>query len=79
MARVTRTQMAHSSEITARSKLFGACVSLGLVVSWLEGVSGLEIAQTALVACVLFLGFMVGEAGLGKYQRWAIRRRFRGR
>jgi hypothetical protein len=48
-------------------------------VSWLEGVSGLEIAQTALLASVLFLGFMVGEAGLEKYQRWAIRRRFRRR
>ncbi|MEX2122610.1 MAG: hypothetical protein WD795_01870 [Woeseia sp.] len=71
--------MGHPSEITPRSKRFGSCVCLGLLVSYLEGVSGLEIAQTALLASVLFLGFLLGEAGLAKYQRSVIRRRFRGR
>ncbi len=71
--------MMYSSDITARSKRFGSCVAIGLLVSYLEGVSGLEIAQTALLASILFLGFLVGEAGWEKYQRRAIRRRFRRR
>lgn len=63
-----RLKMIHSSEITARSKRFGACVCIGLLVSYLEGVSGLEIAQTALLASVLFLAFLLGEAAMPKYR-----------
>ena len=52
-------------------------------MSSLEGVSTLEIAQTALLASVLFLAVMVGEAALEKYRIRATRKkalaRFRGK
>lgn len=67
--------MAAQSEITARSIRFGSCVSLGLLLSHLQGISGYEITQTALLASSLFLAFLLGEAGLAEYQKWTRARR----
>lgn len=60
--------MSQLSEFTARSVRFGSCVLIGLLISYLDGVSILEIAQTALLASVLFLTFLVGEAALPRYR-----------
>lgn len=57
--------MFNLSNVTVRSIVFVFCVSLGLSVSSLQGVSILEIAQTALVASAVFLGFLIGEAAMG--------------
>ncbi|HEX7062183.1 MAG TPA: hypothetical protein VF200_09440 [Woeseiaceae bacterium] len=67
--------MFNLSNVTVRSLVFAFCVSLGLSVSSLQGVSTLEIAQTALVASALFLGFMVGEAAMGHVQKRAVAKR----
>lgn len=60
---------------TARSVLFVFCVSTGLAMSSLQGIPTLEIVQTALLAGLLFLSFMIGEAALEKHQRRAVVRR----
>lgn len=60
--------MSNWSELTGRSILFGACVLAGLILSYLSGISGLEIAQTALLASVAFLVFLLGESALVKYR-----------
>ena len=67
--------MTELSEITARSILYGVCVSIGLLVSWLDGVSNLAIAQTALIASVLLFALLVGEAAVPGYRAIAKRRR----
>ena len=67
--------MFNFSGVTARSILFVFCVSTGLAMSSLQGVPTLEVIQTALVASVLFLSFMVWEALLEKRQRVVARRR----
>ncbi|HLT90133.1 MAG TPA: hypothetical protein VKZ85_04240 [Woeseiaceae bacterium] len=67
--------MFNLSNVTVRSLVFVFCVSLGLSVSSLQGVSTLEIAQTALIASALFLGFLIGEAAMGKLQKRALARR----
>jgi hypothetical protein len=67
--------MFNPSNLTVRSILFIFCVSTGLAMSSLQGVSNLEIVQTGLLASVLFLGFLVGEAALAKYQQKAVSRR----
>lgn len=67
--------MAGQSEITARSVLFGSCVSLGLLISHFQGVSGYEVTQTALIASSLFLAFLLGEAALPEYHKWKRARR----
>jgi hypothetical protein len=61
--------MTDPSEVTTRSIRFGSCVAVGLLMSYLDGVSNLDIARTALIATVLFLAFMVGEAALMKYRK----------
>ena len=67
--------MAEHSEITTRSIRFGACVCVGLFMSHLQGVSGIEITYTALLASSLFLAFLLGEAGLAEYQKVKRKRR----
>jgi hypothetical protein len=67
--------MAGQSEITTRSIRFGSCVSLGLLWSHLQGISGIEITYTALIASSLFLAFLVGEAGMQEYEKIKINRR----
>lgn len=56
--------MSDPSEITTRSIRFGSCVSVGLLMSYVDGISNLEIAQMALLASVLFLALLLGEAAL---------------
>lgn len=63
------------SDITTRSIRFGACVALGLLWSYLQGISGIEITYTALIASSLFLAFLLGEAGMQEYERIKINRR----
>jgi hypothetical protein len=67
--------LAEQSELTTRSIRFGACVGVGLLMSHLQGISPLEIAQTALVASSLFLAFLLGEAAMARYGRKMRRRR----
>jgi hypothetical protein len=69
--------MTNWTEINGRSVLFGACVLLGLVISRLEGASYLDLARTALLASVLFLCFLLGEAALNRYRHALIRLRRR--
>jgi len=67
--------MAAQSEITARSIRFGSCVCVGLFMSVLQGVPGIEIIYTALLASSLFLAFLLGEAGLAEYEKVKRKRR----
>lgn len=67
--------MLNFSGITARSILFVFCVSTGLAMSSLQGVPTLEIVQTALLASILFLSVLVGEAVLEKRQRRVVAQR----
>jgi hypothetical protein len=67
--------MAEQSEITTRSIRFGSCVSIGLFMAHLQGISGMEITYTALIASSLFLAFLLGEAGLQEYEKIKISRR----
>jgi hypothetical protein len=61
--------MAEKSEITTRSIRLGSCVCVGLFMSYLQGVSGIDIIYTALLASSLFLAFLLGEAGLAEYEK----------
>lgn len=67
--------MFNFSNVTVRSIVFVFCVSLGLSMSSLQGISTLELAQTALIASALFLGFMIGEAAMGRVQKRAVAKR----
>jgi len=67
--------MAEHSEITTRSIRFGSCVSVGLLMSHLQGVSGIDITYTALLASSLFLAFLLGEAGMAEYEKVKRKRR----
>ena len=69
--------MTNLSEVTGRSVLFGACVLLGLFLSWVDGVPALDIARTGLLASVLFLGLLLGEAAFAKYRHALVRLRRR--
>lgn len=75
MNRGHHAKMFNTSNLTVRSILFVFCVSTGLAMSSLQGVSHLEIAWTALIASVLFLGLMIAEAALSTYQRKAASKR----
>lgn len=59
--------MAEHSELTTRSIRFSGCVAVGLLMSWVQGIPALEIAQTALLAASLYLAWMLGEAARAKY------------
>lgn len=67
--------MADQSEITTRSIRFGSCVAVGLFMSYLQGISAIEITYTALIASSLFLAFLLGEAGLAEYEKLRRKRR----
>jgi hypothetical protein len=67
--------MAERSEVTTRSIRFGSCVSIGLFMAHLQGISGIEITYTALIAATLFLAFLLGEAALQEYEKIKINRR----
>ena len=67
--------MSGQSEVTTRSIRFGSCVSLGLFLSHLQGVSGIDITYTALLASTLFLAFLLGEAGFAEYEKVKRKRR----
>jgi len=70
-----RITMSGQSEVTTRSIRFGSCVSLGLFLSHLQGVSGIDITYTALLASTLFLAFLLGEAGFAEYEKVKRKRR----
>lgn len=55
-----------------RSIVFAFGLSIAVAVASLQGVSMLEVAKTALVACIVFLGFMIGEAAMGRVQKKAV-------
>jgi hypothetical protein len=67
--------MAGQSEITTRSIRFGSCVGVGLFMSYLQGVSGIDIIYTALLASTLFLAFLLCEAVLAEYEKLKRKRR----
>ncbi|HZD54305.1 MAG TPA: hypothetical protein VE175_14750 [Woeseiaceae bacterium] len=67
--------MLNLSNVTVRSIVFVFCVSTGLAMSSLQGVSTLEIAQTALIASAIFLGVMIAEAAMGKLQEKPVTKR----
>ncbi|HWM29843.1 MAG TPA: hypothetical protein VNQ14_15385 [Woeseiaceae bacterium] len=67
--------MSEPSEITARSILYGVCVTIGLLMSWFDGVSNLAIAQTGLIASVLLFALLVAEAAVPRYRAITKRRR----
>ena len=67
--------MAEQSEVTTRSIRFGSCVSIGLFMSHLQGISGIEITYAALIASSLFLAFLLSEAGMQEYEKIKISRR----
>lgn len=69
--------MTNWTELNGRSVLFGACVLLGLVVSWFEGAAYLDLARTALLASILFLCFLLGEAAFARYRHARVRFRRR--
>ena len=59
--------MAEHSELTTRSIRFSGCVAVGLMISGVQGIPALEIAQTGLLAACLYLAWILGEAGQAKY------------
>jgi hypothetical protein len=61
--------MAQHSELTTRSIRFSGCVGVGLVMSIVQGIPALEIAQAALLASTLFLALMVGEAVKARFAK----------
>jgi hypothetical protein len=67
--------MSEHSEVTTRSIRFVSCVSVGLFMSHLQGISGMDITYTALLASTLFLAFLLGEAGLAEYEKVKRKRR----
>lgn len=67
--------MFNTSDLTGRSIRFGSCVSIGLVISYLDGISSLEIARTALLASMLFLIFLIVEAALSRHEKTLIKYR----
>lgn len=67
--------MINFSNPTIRSLVFAFGVSLGLAVSALQGVATLDILKTALIASLLFLGFMLGEAAMGRARSRAVAKR----
>ncbi|MEX2122611.1 MAG: hypothetical protein WD795_01875 [Woeseia sp.] len=69
--------MATPSEITNRSILYGSCVTIGLVMSYFDGVPNLAIAQTALLASGLFFAILLGEVAVPRCRAIAKRRKKR--
>lgn len=69
--------MTNWTETNGRSVLFGACVLLGLAVSWFEGAAYIDLARTALLASTLFLCFLLGEAAFIRYRHTLVRLRKR--
>ncbi len=63
--------------LSYRSIVFAFGLSIAVAVASLQGVSMLEVAKTALVACIVFLGFIVGEAAMGRVQKKAVAKRRR--
>lgn len=60
---------------TYRSIVFAFGLSIAVAVASFQGVSMLVVAKTALVACIVFLGFMIGEAAMGRVQKRAVAKR----
>lgn len=58
-----------------RSIVFAFGLSIALAVASLQGVSTLQLAKAALVVSTVFLGFMVGEAAMGRAQKKAVAKR----
>jgi len=50
------------SKLTARSIWFASCVSIGLLLGYMDGFSTKALAKTALIAAVLFVIFLLAES-----------------
>ncbi|HET6629447.1 MAG TPA: hypothetical protein VFG91_06710 [Woeseiaceae bacterium] len=61
--------------LSFRSIVFVFGLSIALAVASFQGVSMLQLARAALVVSTVLLGFMVGEAVMGRAQRRAVARR----
>lgn len=59
--------MAEHSELTTRSIRFSGCVAVGVLISAVQGISPLEIAQTSLLAASVYLAWMLGEGAQARY------------
>ena len=57
------------SKLTTRSIWFASCILLGLWLAYVDGIEMRALVQTALLASVLFVGFLVGEALWKKYRK----------
>ena len=57
------------SKLTARSIWFASCILLGLWLAYVDGIETRALVQTALLASVLFVAFLVGEALWKKYRK----------
>ena len=61
--------------LSFRSIVFAFGISIALAVASLQGVSLLQVAKTALIATIVLLGFMIGEAAMGRVQKKAVVKR----
>ncbi|HEX2138453.1 MAG TPA: hypothetical protein VHG33_01955 [Woeseiaceae bacterium] len=61
--------------LSFRSIVFAVGISIALAVASLQGISVLQLAKTALIACIVLLGFMLGEAAMGRVQKRAVVKR----
>jgi hypothetical protein len=61
--------------LSFRSIVFAFGISLALAVASLQGISLLQLAKTALIATIVLLGFMLGEAAMGRVQKKAVVKR----
>ena len=57
------------SKLTARSIWFVSCVSIGLLLGYLDGFSTKALVQTALLAAGLFVVFLLAEALWRKHRK----------
>jgi hypothetical protein len=61
--------------LSFRSIVFAFGISIALAVASLQGISLLQVAKTALIATIVLLGFMIGEAAMGRVQKKAVVKR----
>jgi hypothetical protein len=50
------------SKLTVRSIWFASCVSIGLLLGYLDGFSTKALVKTGLIAAVLFVAFLLAES-----------------
>ena len=59
------------SKTTTRSIWFLSCVLFGLLLAWLDGIDLFAVAKTALLATVIFVAYLIGEAAWHRYKKKA--------